>query len=264
MDHLRILCLVVSHAFASVHCCLVVTCWETADLFALVCDVNCIFVTLPCGILGQAWYLNRFLIFAVFLTLFRQALTKLKISAQKLEMKNGRYNKITREQRICKLCSLEVEDELHFLITCQKLSQRLNILMGKRDLVAIHRRLCNLWLLSPNSTRDGGDTHTHTENSSPYRNFDNLLPPLRTIFCTPPPLRGYIYLSKVLTCMNFFLYKQKLLFYKGDGYLWLHCCMKTLYILPVTCPICVTGLTYITLRPNIQLLSNRQHAYQSF
>ena len=28
----------VSHAFASAHCCLVVTCWERADLLALVCD----------------------------------------------------------------------------------------------------------------------------------------------------------------------------------------------------------------------------------
>ena len=47
----------VSHASASVHCCLVVTCWERADLFALVSDVHCIFVTFPCGILGQMWYL---------------------------------------------------------------------------------------------------------------------------------------------------------------------------------------------------------------
>ena len=29
----------VSHAFVSVHCCLVVTCWERADLLALVGDV---------------------------------------------------------------------------------------------------------------------------------------------------------------------------------------------------------------------------------
>ena len=29
----------VCHAFASVHCCLVVTCWERADLLALVYDV---------------------------------------------------------------------------------------------------------------------------------------------------------------------------------------------------------------------------------
>ena len=46
-----------SHAFESVHCCLVVTCWERADLLALVGDIYCIFVTFPCGTLGQVWYL---------------------------------------------------------------------------------------------------------------------------------------------------------------------------------------------------------------
>ena len=34
----------VSHAFASVHCCLVVNCWERTDLLALVGDVHCIFL----------------------------------------------------------------------------------------------------------------------------------------------------------------------------------------------------------------------------
>ena len=47
----------VSHAFGLVHCCFVVTCWERADLLALIGDVYCIFVTFPCGILGQLWYL---------------------------------------------------------------------------------------------------------------------------------------------------------------------------------------------------------------
>ena len=47
----------VSHAFAPVHCCLVVTCWKRADLLALVGDVYCIFVTSSCVILGQVWYL---------------------------------------------------------------------------------------------------------------------------------------------------------------------------------------------------------------
>ena len=32
----------VSHAFVSVHCCLVATCLERADLLALVGDVYCI------------------------------------------------------------------------------------------------------------------------------------------------------------------------------------------------------------------------------
>ena len=45
------------HVFASVHCCPVVTCWERADLLALVCDVYCYFFTFPCGILGQVWHL---------------------------------------------------------------------------------------------------------------------------------------------------------------------------------------------------------------
>ena len=48
----------VSHAFASVHCCFMVTCWERANLLALVGDVYCIFVTFPCGILGQVWFLT--------------------------------------------------------------------------------------------------------------------------------------------------------------------------------------------------------------
>ena len=47
----------VSHAFTSVHCCLVVTCLERADLLALVGYVNCIFVTLPYGVLGRVWCL---------------------------------------------------------------------------------------------------------------------------------------------------------------------------------------------------------------
>ena len=42
MDHLFFVpC--VSHAFVSVHCCIVVTCWERADLLALVGDVYCYF-----------------------------------------------------------------------------------------------------------------------------------------------------------------------------------------------------------------------------
>ena len=37
-------------------------------------------------------------------------------------------------------------------------------------------------------------------------------------------------LSKALACMNVFLYKQKWLFYQGDGYLWPYCCMNNLQI----------------------------------
>ena len=47
----------VCHAFASVQCCLVVTCLERADLLLSFVMFYWVFVTVPCGILGQVWYL---------------------------------------------------------------------------------------------------------------------------------------------------------------------------------------------------------------
>ena len=48
----------VCHAFLSVQCSLVVTCWERANLLAVLCVMlYCVFVTFPCGFLGQVWYL---------------------------------------------------------------------------------------------------------------------------------------------------------------------------------------------------------------
>ena len=53
----------VCHAFLSVHCSLVVICWERANLLALLYVMfYCVFVTFLCGVLGQVWY--QFLIFA--------------------------------------------------------------------------------------------------------------------------------------------------------------------------------------------------------
>ena len=41
-------CLVFAmYLFASVYMCFVVTCWERADLLALVCGVQYVFVTFP-------------------------------------------------------------------------------------------------------------------------------------------------------------------------------------------------------------------------
>ena len=42
---------------ASVYMCLVVTCWERADLLAVVCGVLPYVCHFPIGILGQVWYL---------------------------------------------------------------------------------------------------------------------------------------------------------------------------------------------------------------
>ena len=48
----------VCHALLSVHCSLVDTCWERANLLALLCVMfSFVFVTFQCGVLGQVWYL---------------------------------------------------------------------------------------------------------------------------------------------------------------------------------------------------------------
>ena len=42
----------------SISCSLVVTCWERADLLALLYVMfSCVVVTFPYGVLGQVWYL---------------------------------------------------------------------------------------------------------------------------------------------------------------------------------------------------------------
>ena len=45
------------HLCASVYMCLVVTCWERADLLALVCRVSLLVCHFSIGILSQVWYL---------------------------------------------------------------------------------------------------------------------------------------------------------------------------------------------------------------
>ena len=58
------------HAVVSVHCSVGVTCWERADLLALLyVTFSCVFIAFPHGVLGQVWYLMYpFLIVAFFLT----------------------------------------------------------------------------------------------------------------------------------------------------------------------------------------------------
>ena len=48
----------VCHAFLSVHCSRVVTCWERTGLFGLLyVMLYCVFVTFACDVLDQVWYL---------------------------------------------------------------------------------------------------------------------------------------------------------------------------------------------------------------
>ena len=46
------------YTILSVPCSFAVTCWERAELLALLCvKFSCAFVTFPYGVLGQVWYL---------------------------------------------------------------------------------------------------------------------------------------------------------------------------------------------------------------
>ena len=56
---------------------------------------------------------------------YRKSLTRFRISAHRLEIEKGRYSRppVPASQRLCKSCKDKVEDELHFLIECSKLSE---------------------------------------------------------------------------------------------------------------------------------------------
>ena len=49
----------------------------------------------------------------------RIALTKLRLSNHTLMIEKGRHLKLDRNLRYCPFCSNEVEDEIHFMITCK-------------------------------------------------------------------------------------------------------------------------------------------------
>jgi hypothetical protein len=55
---------------------------------------------------------------------------KLRISAHKLKIEVGHYNKTPRNERFCKKCNTdEIEDEMHFLLLCNHFeTDRKNIL----------------------------------------------------------------------------------------------------------------------------------------
>ena len=51
---------------------------------------------------------------------FRYVYTNFRTSCHNLEIENGRYNNVQRQNRKCKLCTTNVvEDEFHFLLCCE-------------------------------------------------------------------------------------------------------------------------------------------------
>ena len=51
---------------------------------------------------------------------YRQAVTKLRISAHRLPVETGRYNNVPYNDRLCKHCDInEIGNEYHFLMSCR-------------------------------------------------------------------------------------------------------------------------------------------------
>ena len=63
----------------------------------------------------------------------RKTLVKLRISNHKLNIETGRYDKISRCDRICPVCSLDIEDEIHFLFDFPKYSSIRDDFFNKID-----------------------------------------------------------------------------------------------------------------------------------
>ena len=59
---------------------------------------------------------------------------KLRISNHKLNIETGRYENISRCNRICPVCGLSVEDEIHFLFDCPKYSAMRDDFFNKIDI----------------------------------------------------------------------------------------------------------------------------------
>ena len=63
---------------------------------------------------------------------------KLRISNSKLFIEAGRHYKIPLEQRMCRLCQVELEDENHFVLKCSKLAPaRANMINRLNETVAV-------------------------------------------------------------------------------------------------------------------------------
>ena len=49
----------------------------------------------------------------------RKQLTRFRVSSHNLEIEAGRYNQLNRNDRICKICNMNVpETKFHFLLCC--------------------------------------------------------------------------------------------------------------------------------------------------
>ena len=76
-----------------------------------------------------------------------------RISAHDLEIEKGRYYEVDVDKRICKLSSIEVKDEIHFLLKCPNLRDKRTDILNKiyskyKNSSSLNTGLGFLWLMS--------------------------------------------------------------------------------------------------------------------
>ena len=80
----------VWHVFVSVRCSPLATCCEKADLLVrLYVKFSCVLVSLPCGVMGQVWYLILSILDLCLFTYFvHYTFLKLQYSSHKIRYNN--------------------------------------------------------------------------------------------------------------------------------------------------------------------------------
>ena len=84
----------------------------------------------------------------------RTLFTKIRISAHKLRIETGRYQKVPADQRFCDICQLNlIEDEIHFSMSCRCFDDSRNNLFVKvhavnKNFLSLTDEQKFIWLMS--------------------------------------------------------------------------------------------------------------------
>ena len=54
---------------------------------------------------------------------YKRLISKFRLSSHNLAIETGRYNNISMNDRLCKFCNTDIEDEFHFVLICPNYSE---------------------------------------------------------------------------------------------------------------------------------------------
>ena len=93
--------------------------WGSSELGTKMSDYRGQFLTiLPNGFIQKPRYMDTHMPHSS-----RVAIGQLRVASHRLEIETGRHTSIPREERICRVCTEEVESEEHFVCRCRAYDQ---------------------------------------------------------------------------------------------------------------------------------------------